>query len=61
VSASAAAAAASGGLEWQLFHLHLLSHLAEVMVYLVAHKSKNVFLYVYAIRTFKRCFEHKIC
>jgi len=44
VSASAAAAAASGGLEWQLFHLHLLSHLTEVMLYLIAHKSKNVFL-----------------
>lgn len=55
------AAAAFGGLEWQLFHLHLLSHLAEVMLYLVAHKSKNVFLTFMQSKHSKDAFNIKIC
>jgi len=61
VSASVAAAAASGGLEWQLFHLHLLSHLAEVMLYLVANNSKNVFLIFMQSKHSKDALNIKIC
>jgi hypothetical protein len=56
---SAVAAAASGGLEWQLFHSHVLSLLAMVMLYLVACNSKNIFLCFSNSKTFERRFKHK--
>lgn len=49
MSLPAVAAAASGGPEWQLFHSHLLSLQAMVMLYLVVRTVKRAF-YVSAMQ-----------